>query len=90
MEGDAIMNDIVYITRSDLNAAIAVAAKKAADLALQKYQDRWLNIGQMCGEVEGLSRFIFNNLKARHKLTCVNGKYSVKQVRAALEKHGNF
>jgi hypothetical protein len=31
MEGDAIMNDIVYITRSDLNAAIADAAKKAAD-----------------------------------------------------------
>ena len=77
--------EIVQIEKSALEDLIYRTAKKAYEDAKAEEKDELLNIGQLCGRIDGLTRHTFKNLCKQVNLKQIDGKYSLKAVKAALQ-----
>lgn len=69
-------DELRQLIREELTQLLAQAFEK---------EDELLNIGQLCGRVEGLTRHTFKNLCKTTSLKQIDGKYSLKAVKAALQ-----
>ncbi len=77
--------EIVQIEKTALEKLLYRVAKQAsADaLAERAEQEEMLNIAQLC-ERTGLTRHTFAALRDKHRLKCTGGKYSMAEVRNAI------
>lgn len=77
--------EIVQMERSALEDLIYRTAKKAYEDAKAEEDDELLTIAELCLRINGLSRYTFKKLLEKVKIPNVQGKYSIKAVRAALQ-----
>ncbi|OTG80816.1 hypothetical protein B9T31_15920 [Acinetobacter sp. ANC 4558] len=75
------------MTEIELETLLDRVCRNAIMDAFAQKDDELLNIGQLCERIPGLTRHIFKNLVAKAKLKSVQGKYSFKEVKAAMQSH---
>lgn len=83
------MNEVRIITISEpeLETLIDRVCRKAILDAFAQKEDELLNIGQLCDRIPGLTRHVFKKMVASAKLKNVRGKYSLNEVKAAMQSH---
>ncbi|MEQ0924078.1 hypothetical protein ABLT40_09795 [Acinetobacter schindleri] len=78
---------IITITEPELESLIDRVCRKAILEAFAQRDDELLNIEQLCQKIPGLTRHIFKKLVNQANLKNVRGKYSLNEVRDALQSH---
>lgn len=78
---------IITMTESELTTLLDRVCRKAIIDAFEQKDDELLNIAELCERIPGLTRHIFKNLVSRAKLKNTQGKYSFKDVKAAMQSH---
>jgi hypothetical protein len=78
---------IITITEPELESLIDRVCRKVILEAFAQRDDELLNIEQLCQKIPGLTRHIFKKLVNQANLKNVRGKYSLNEVRDALQSH---
>ncbi len=78
---------IITISEPELETLIDRVCRKAVLEAFAQRDDELLNIEQLCQKIPGLTRHIFKKLVDQAKLKNLRGKYSLNEVRDALQSH---
>lgn len=83
------MNEIkiVTMTETELETLLDRVCKKAILDAFAQKDDELLNITQLCERIPGLTRHIFKKLVENAKLKNTRGKYSLNDVKVAMQSH---
>lgn len=76
---------IATIEETELRAIVREEAANAYREVLAEQKDELLNIGELCEEIPGLTRYLFTQLQKTAHLKNVRGKYSLREVKAALQ-----
>ena len=77
----------ITISEPELETLIDRVCRKAVLEAFAQRDDELLNIEQLCQKIPGLTRHIFKKLVDQAKLKNLRGKYSLNEVRDALQSH---
>ncbi|WP_245106596.1 MULTISPECIES: hypothetical protein [unclassified Acinetobacter] len=78
-------NRMILIHESELESMLDRVCKKAILEAFAEKDDELLNITQLCERIPGLTWYTFKKLAKNKKLPNVQGKYSLKLVKAAMQ-----
>lgn len=78
-------NKMVIIPESELESLLDRVCRKAVLEALSEKDDELLNIKQLCERIPGLTWHTFKKLSEKKKLVNVQGKYSLKAVKEAVQ-----
>lgn len=78
---------IITITEPELESLIDRVCRKAVLEAFAQRDDELLNIEQLCQKIPGLTRHLFKKLVQQANLKNVRGKYSLNEVKGALQSH---
>ncbi|MCH7333452.1 hypothetical protein [Acinetobacter modestus] len=76
---------VINITETELESLLDRVCRKAILEAFAQKEDEVLNIGQICERIPGMTRYLFSQLQKTAHLKNVRGKYSLKDVKAALQ-----
>ncbi len=76
---------MILIHESELESMLDRVCKKAILEAFAEKDDELLNITQLCKRIPGLTWHTFKKLAKDKKLPNVQGKYSLKLVKAAMQ-----
>ena len=78
---------IVTMPEHELREMIRQETTAAVTEALASQADELLNVGQICEKIPGMTRYLFKNLVSSAKLKDVQGRYSLRAVKAAMQSH---
>lgn len=78
-------NRMIIMHESELESLLDRVCRKAILEAFAEKDDELLNITQLCDRIPGLTWYTFNKLVKNKKLPNVQGKYSLKLVKAAMQ-----
>lgn len=75
------------MSETELETLLDRVCRKAVLDAFSQREDELLNIEQLCQKIPGLTRHLFKNLIKKADLKNVRGKYSLNEVKGALQSH---
>lgn len=75
---------IIAIQEAELREMIRQEVTIALKLHIESQHDALLNISQICEFIPGMTRHLFKKLEVKSNLKNLNGKYSLKAVKDAL------
>jgi len=76
---------LITIQEAELRELIRQEVAAALRQHFESQNDALLNISQICESIPGMTRHLFKKLETKAKLKNLNGKYSLKAVRKALQ-----
>ena len=78
--------EFVQITKTELEAVVFEATLKAFNKGMEmaQEQDLMLNMSEICEKTQ-MSEYVFRQLRDKHKIPCVGGRYSMAKVRKAMQ-----
>ena len=76
---------LITMTEEEIEAMMERVCERTMTRVLAAQDDELLNVGQLCERLPGLTRYTFSKLIVKTRLKDVQGKYSLKAVKAALQ-----
>lgn len=76
---------MIVMQESELETLLDRVCRRAVLEAFAEKDDELLNITQLCERIPGLTWYTFKNLAKNKKLVNIQGKYSLKAVKAAMQ-----
>ena len=62
------------------------ACERAIAKVLTEQNDELLSIRQLCERIPGMTYYLFKQLRKQQKIQSIRGHYSLKSVKAALQR----
>lgn len=76
----------VLMPTNELSKLLEDACERAIAKVLDEQNDELLSIRQLCERIPGMTYYLFKQLRKQQKIKSIRGHYSLKSVKAALQR----